>query len=94
MLLSVVIPVYNERETLLKITSKELLAIAEREGLERDNLHLRWTDAALEKLAIDGFDRRYGARPLQRTLERMVVTPIARLLVDWSGLLKVCAEAS
>jgi ATP-dependent Clp protease ATP-binding subunit ClpA len=29
-----------------------------------------------------GYDPRYGARPLQHAIEQMVVTPLARLLVD------------
>ena len=33
-------------------------------------------------LADKGFDRRYGARPLQRTIEALVVTPLARYLVN------------
>jgi ATP-dependent Clp protease ATP-binding subunit ClpC len=29
-------------------------------------------------LAREGYDHRLGARPLQRTIERLVVTPLAR----------------
>ena len=35
-----------------------------------------------EHLAREGFDERYGARPLQRTLESVVVTPLARHLLE------------
>jgi ATP-dependent Clp protease ATP-binding subunit ClpA len=38
------------------------------------------------RLAEEGFDRRYGARPLQRTLEGRVVTPLARYLLERPGL--------
>jgi len=69
-----------------QITEKELQEIEQREGMKAANLSLTWTDAALNHLAQCGFDKRYGARPLQRTLERLVVVPISRLLVDNPGL--------
>jgi ATP-dependent Clp protease ATP-binding subunit ClpA len=36
----------------------------------------------VEYLAREGFDPRLGARPLQRTLERKVVAPLARYLLE------------
>jgi len=33
-------------------------------------------------LARAGFDARYGARPLQRVLERQVLAPLARYLLE------------
>ena len=38
--------------------------------------------AALEHLAIDGFDPVYGARPLQRLIQREVVDRIAQKIVE------------
>ena len=35
------------------------------------------TQAAKEKLAKDGFDPQYGARPLRRAIQRMVEDPLA-----------------
>ena len=64
------------------ITRKELDGIARREGLVKSKLRLTWSDAVVERLAQAGFDRRYGARPLQRTVERMVVTPLSRFLLE------------
>jgi ATP-dependent Clp protease ATP-binding subunit ClpA len=40
----------------------------------------------VDLLAREGFDPRYGARPLQRTIETMVVTPLARFLVERAGV--------
>jgi ATP-dependent Clp protease ATP-binding subunit ClpB len=37
--------------------------------------------AALERIAIDGFDPVYGARPLKRVIQREVVDRIAKALV-------------
>ncbi len=68
-------------ETIRAITRKELADVALREGIARLNLKLTWSDALVEHLAREGFDARYGARPLQRTLETLIVTPLARFLL-------------
>ncbi len=68
------------------ITEKELRDIASREGLTKAGLRLEWTDDVVAFLASRGFDRRYGARPLQRALERLVVGPLSRHLVARTGL--------
>jgi ATP-dependent Clp protease ATP-binding subunit ClpC len=64
------------------IARKELGEIAKREGLAKSNVRLTWSDAVVARLAETGFDRRYGARPLQRTIERLVVTPLSRYLLE------------
>ena len=73
-------------DTIRAITRKELAAIAAREGLSRAGVAVRWTDRLVEHLAGVGFDARYGARPLQRTIEREVVAPLAKWLLDRPGL--------
>jgi ATP-dependent Clp protease ATP-binding subunit ClpC len=64
------------------ITEKELHEIAAREGLRKHNLRLSWSREVVAHLATAGFDSRYGARPLQRAIETLVVTPLAQLLVN------------
>jgi ATP-dependent Clp protease ATP-binding subunit ClpC len=71
-----------QAETIHAITRKELTEIAGREGLVRTGIRLTWTERLVAHLAREGFDRRYGARPLQRTLETLVVTPLAQYLLD------------
>src|SRR5205807_1714402 len=71
-----------EPETIRAIARKELEEVGGREGLRRTGLRLRWTDGLVEWLARTGFDARYGARPLQRVLERTVVAPLARYLLS------------
>jgi ATP-dependent Clp protease ATP-binding subunit ClpA len=73
-------------ESIHAIARKELADIAAREGLVKSNIHLTWTDAVVAHLAQVGFDRRYGARPLQRTIERSVISPLSRYLLANSGL--------
>jgi len=88
------------------ITRKELAALAQREGLTAAALTLRWTDRLIAAVARAGYDRRLGARPLQRALERLVVTPLARwrvehpearhrqLTVDWDDGLRIADARS
>jgi ATP-dependent Clp protease ATP-binding subunit ClpC len=73
-------------ESIRKITAGELQKVAEREGIRQRGISLRWTDAVVNMLCEIGYDRQYGARPLQRAIENMVVTPLARLLVDRPAL--------
>lgn len=74
------------KESIEAITRKELAEIAGREGLAERQVLLVWSDAVVAHLAAEGFDRRFGARPLQRTIERLVVTPVARFLLDHPDL--------
>jgi len=73
-------------ETVRRITEKELSSIAKREGLVRLNLSFVWTQRLVEHLAKTGFDALYGARPLQRALEREVVAPLAKFMLERSEL--------
>jgi ATP-dependent Clp protease ATP-binding subunit ClpC len=79
-------------DTIRAITRKELAAIAAREGLTRVGITVRWTDRLVERLAAVGFDVRYGARPLQRTVERQVVAPLAKWLLERPGLGAITVE--
>jgi ATP-dependent Clp protease ATP-binding subunit ClpC len=73
-------------ETIHAITRKELEEIGRREGFARAGLRLAWSDRLVALLAREGFDARYGARPLQRVLERRVVAPLAKYLLAHPGL--------
>ena len=68
-------------ETIRAITRKELAGLNNREGLRRANLKLEVSEALVEFLAKQGFDARYGARPLQRTIERLITAPLAKWLL-------------
>ncbi len=69
-------------EAVKAIALRELDAIARREGLLRNGVRVTWSNALIECLAGIGFDPRYGARPLQRAVEREVVAPLARWLLE------------
>ncbi len=64
-----------------RITEKELKDLRYREGMSHRAVDLTWTAEVVDLLVEQGFDARYRARPLQRTLERLVVAPLARWLV-------------
>ncbi len=69
------------REAVKKITIKELSELEKREGLEKRGIMLHFTDELVEYIAEIGFDPNYGARPLQRAVERLVVSQIADYLL-------------
>src|SRR5262245_16413541 len=45
--------------------------------LEERKIHVELTDAAKRFLVAEGYDLRYGARPLKRTIQRQVLDPLA-----------------
>ncbi|HEY1011733.1 MAG TPA: AAA family ATPase, partial [Herpetosiphonaceae bacterium] len=69
-------------ESIRLITRRELGKLLMREGIVRRNLLVEIDDAVIEKLLERGFHPLYGARPLQREIERMVILPLARLLLN------------
>ena len=72
--------------TILAITTKELSDLSKREGFTKAGLSLTWTPEVVSNLAAAGYDPRYGARPLQRTVETRLVTPLAKFIVQHPAL--------
>jgi ATP-dependent Clp protease ATP-binding subunit ClpC len=74
--------------TIRGIARKELREAGAREGLAKRKIRLAFTEA-LERLVVEaGFDPVYGARPLQRAVERLVVGALARFLLEHRDLSK------
>ena len=71
-----------DEDSILAITRKELEQVAGREGLSAVNTTIRWTETLVRHIAKEGFDARYGARPLQRAIEQLIVAPLARFLLE------------
>ncbi len=71
------------RETVKQIVEKELIAIDQRPAMKERGLRLRWPSELVERLAEVGFDPALGARPLQRQVEREVISPLARWLLKY-----------
>ncbi len=60
-----------------RIVDLELAKLRERPGFIARNLRLELTPAARARLATLGHDPKLGARPLRRTIEDLVVAPLA-----------------
>jgi len=65
-----------------QITIKELDDLRQREGFTKRNLQLHFSERLIAHLADIGFDKRYGARPLQRAIEQTLVNPMAHWLLE------------
>jgi len=48
------------------------------------NIQLSWTENLRELLAERGFDPTYGARPLKREIQRLVLDPLAKKILEGS----------
>jgi len=59
----------------------ELLLGDVRERLAERRIGLELTEAAKEALVKEGFDAVFGARPLRRTIERRVASPLSRRIL-------------
>ena len=68
-----------DKDSISKILDKIIGEIEER----LNNLHLKitLTDAARHNLVEDGFDVHFGARPLRRTVSRMIESILANMII-------------
>jgi ATP-dependent Clp protease ATP-binding subunit ClpB len=62
-----------------EIAAIQLRVLAKR--VAEKNLTLDVTDRAAEYIATQGYDPAYGARPLKRTIQRLIQDPLALLLL-------------
>jgi len=69
-----------DHASVLRIVEKELNSLITREGLKKRGIKLTWTKRLTDHLARQGFNARLGARPLQRTIEAQLVSPLASYL--------------
>lgn len=66
-----------DQPTLERIARRQLDGIARRDGVTLRSLDLSWDDRVAAYLALQGYDPRYGARPLRRAIERELLAPLA-----------------
>jgi ATP-dependent Clp protease ATP-binding subunit ClpB len=50
--------------------------------LQRMDMGLEVTDAALQKIAEAGYDPVYGARPLKRAIQQQIENPLSKLILE------------
>ncbi len=67
-------------EEICRITEMMLRQVAGR--LEEQEIRLRWDEAVTKKLAEDGYDPKYGARPLRRLIQRTVEDTLSEELLQ------------
>lgn len=63
----------------LKVVRLQMKALVKL--LEDQDMGMVYTDAALEEIARVGYDPVFGARPLQRTIQKMIENPISTLII-------------
>jgi ATP-dependent Clp protease ATP-binding subunit ClpB len=68
------------REHLKEIIDIQLRGLMKR--LEERKIHVELTDAAKDRLVTEGYDPTYGARPLKRTIQRLVLDPLALRVLE------------
>jgi ATP-dependent Clp protease ATP-binding subunit ClpC len=66
-------------EELLQIVDLQMRDVGNR--LAEQGVHVELTQAAKELLVREGYNPIYGARPLRRTIQRLVETPLSRSLL-------------
>lgn len=74
-----------QRENMDKIAQIRITEIANRLA-EGQNMTLDVSHVALEAIAEKGYDVRYGARPLKRVLNKDILNPLSRLVLEGSVL--------
>ncbi len=67
-------------EDIRRITELMLNQVAKR--LKEQEIALTWTDEAVAKLAADGYDAKFGARPLRRLIQRTVEDMLSEELLQ------------
>jgi ATP-dependent Clp protease ATP-binding subunit ClpB len=66
-------------EDILRIVDIQLARFAD--ILASRRISFSFDDKARRLLATDGFDPLYGARPLKRTIQKLIETPLSRMIV-------------
>ncbi|MCC7011262.1 MAG: AAA family ATPase [Planctomycetes bacterium] len=69
-------------ETAERIAQRELAAVLKRGGIERRGLTLDVDPEVTALLLRRGYNQAFGARPLKRTVERLVLQPVARAIAS------------
>lgn len=80
------------QDAIRQIARMEIAKLERRSGLARRLIELEVSDELLEELAVAGFDRKYGARAMQRAVEELVTAPVAEFLAEQPGLSEVTLQ--
>jgi ATP-dependent Clp protease ATP-binding subunit ClpC len=67
-----------------QIARREIQVVLQRSGIRRRQLSVDVDDAVVSLLVRVGYSPRFGARPLKRTVERLLLLPLARAISSGS----------
>jgi ATP-dependent Clp protease ATP-binding subunit ClpA len=67
------------KETMMKVVGKFLVEL--KDQVAEKNVEITITNEALDALVEQGFDKKMGARPLQRVIDKEIKRPLARKLL-------------
>ncbi len=80
-----VVPFYSlDAEVVRFVVERELEGLRKREGLMHRNIEFHFSEELYTYLGKQGYDPKYGARALQRTLREQLTIPLAQLLNQYS----------
>ena len=82
-----------DRTTIRAIARRELDKVRSRDGIRHRRLELEVDPAVVDFLAECGYEPRYGARPLQRAIDRRLVTPLAECANRYDADLRIDVRA-
>jgi protein subunit release factor B/MoxR-like ATPase len=71
-----------DEETASRIARRELARVLVRSGIKRRRLTVDVSDDVPSLLLREGYSLAFGARPLKRTVERLVLLPLARAIAS------------
>ena len=73
------------QDTVQRIAARELEKLKQRDGLKYRGVNVTLEAGVAAYLARQGYDARYGARPLKRTIERELLAPLAAQLNQYTA---------
>ncbi len=80
-----VVPFYSlDAKVIRFVVERELEGLRKREGLLHRNIEFQFSEDLYGYLGEQGYDPKYGARALQRTLREQLTIPLAQLLNQYS----------
>lgn len=68
------------KDTMRFVVEREIGLLKKREGIQFRNMDLQIEDEVLDFLAVKGYNNKYGARHLQRTIQELLIIPLAKIL--------------
>jgi len=74
-----------DRETIINVARREVDRLTMRDGIKLRAVKFDFDQAVIDELAAQGYDARYGARPLKRSIEQRLVAPLAERLCGYAG---------